>query len=111
MPARGDPALEALWKNVLDRWEEDSAHAAFLDHCQRTGHLAEAAARYRGMTGDRTRGPAAEKRLHGVATLAILALEASRSSPRESSQRARNLALIVLFLAGTLAWALYVSLR
>jgi hypothetical protein len=106
-----DVALEALWKNVTDRWETDAAHAAFLDHCQRTGQLAEAAARYRGMTGDRVRGPSAEKRLQGVATLAILALEAERTTPRESSRRGSQLALVVVFLAATLALSLYLTLR
>ncbi len=41
-----DPTLEALWKNVVDNWDNDSAHAQFLQHCQSTEQLAEAAARY-----------------------------------------------------------------
>ena len=106
-----DASLEALWKNALDHWDDDRAHAAFLDHCQRTGQLAEAAARYRGMTGDRSRGPSAEKRLHGVATLALLALEASRTTPRESRRNASALVLAVLFMAGALALTVYASLR
>jgi len=106
-----DAALEALWKNALDHWDDDRAHAAFLEHCQRTGQLAEAAARYRGMKGDRIRGPSAEKRLQGVATLAVLALEASRSSPRESGRSSTALVLVVLFLAGTLALTVYASMR
>jgi hypothetical protein len=32
-------ALETLWKHVLDRWEEDAAHRAFLEHCQRNDLL------------------------------------------------------------------------
>ncbi len=106
-----DASLDALWKNALDRWDDDRAHAAFLDHCQRTGQLAEAAARYRGMTGDRSRGPSAEKRLHGVATLALLALEASRTTPRESRRNASALVLTVLFMAGAIALTVYASLR
>jgi hypothetical protein len=106
-----DASLEALWKNALDRWDDDLAHAAFLEHCQRTGQLAEATARYRGMTGDRSRGPSAEKRLHGVATLALLALEASRTTPRESRRNASALVLVVLFMAGAIALTVYASLR
>jgi hypothetical protein len=106
-----DASLEALWKNALDRWDDDHAHAAFLEHCQRTGQLAEAAARYRGMTGDRSRGPSAEKRLQGVATLALLSLEASRTPPSETRRSAGALVLAVLFLAGTIAITVYASLR
>ncbi len=106
-----DPALEALWKNALDRWDEDAPHAAFLEHCQRTGQLAEAAARYRGMKGDHTRGASAEKRLQGVAALAVLALEASRTPQSENSRQGSRLVLAVLFLAATIALALYLSVH
>lgn len=106
-----DASCEALWKNALDHWDDDRAHAAFLEHCQRTGQLAEAAARYRGMTGDRSRGPSAEKRLQGVATLALLALEASRTPPHESRRSASALVLAVLFTAGAIALLVYASLR
>ena len=50
-----EPAFEALWKSVLDHWDEDRTHRAFLDYCGATDQLAEAAARYRGMKGDRDR--------------------------------------------------------
>jgi hypothetical protein len=106
-----DASLEALWKNALDSWDDDRTHAAFLEHCQRTGQLAEAAARYRGMTGDRSRGRSAEKRLQGVATLAVLALEASRTPPAAARRNASALVLAVLFLAGALALSVYASLR
>ena len=97
-----DPALEALWKNVLDHWEEEKSHAVFLEHCQRHDQLAEAAARYRGMTGDHHRGPSAQKRLNGVALLALAKLESARTSHRQVRRDAGKLALILLFLAGTL---------
>jgi hypothetical protein len=109
MPALPDAALEALWKNVVDRWDGDAAHAAFLEHCQRAGQLAEAAARYRGMTGDHVRGPSARKRLQGVATLAVLSLEASRTPARETSRKASQLVLVVLFLAAAVALAAYMG--
>jgi len=74
-----DPAFEALWKNVLDRWDDERAHGAFLELCQATDQLAEAAARYRGMKGDRDRSAVAEKRLAGIAIVALAKLEATRS--------------------------------
>jgi hypothetical protein len=95
-----DPTLEALWKHVLDDWEEDAAHGAFLEHCQRADQLVEAAVRYRGMKGDRERGKSAEKRLAGVAMLALAMLESSRSTPQAASSRGA-IALIAFFLLGT----------
>ncbi|MEO6601882.1 MAG: hypothetical protein ABIQ16_18535 [Polyangiaceae bacterium] len=73
-----EPAFEALWKSVLDRWDEDRAHGAFLDYCGATDQLAEAAARYRGMKGDHDRSAVAEKRLAGVAIVALAKLESTR---------------------------------
>jgi hypothetical protein len=97
-----DPSFEALWKNVLDRWDEERAHAAFLEHCQATDQLAEAAARYRGMKGDSERGALAEKRLAGVAIVALAKLEATRSEPRRSGSRTVALVLATGFGLGTI---------
>jgi hypothetical protein len=36
-----DPALEALWKKVLDDWENDAAHGSFLEYCQKSDQLLE----------------------------------------------------------------------
>src|SRR6188768_2738109 len=77
-----DAAFEALWKNVLDHWQDERAHGAFLELCQATDQLAEAAARYRGMKGDRDRSEVAEKRLAGIAIVALAKLHATRSVAR-----------------------------
>jgi hypothetical protein len=104
-----DPTLEALWKNALDHWDKDRAHGAFLEHCQSTGALAEAAARYRGMTGDRERSESARKRLAGVAVLAMASLEAARTPERTVNRQAGALILMVFFAAATLALLAYLS--
>lgn len=96
-----DTAFEALWKHVLDHWDEDKPHGAFLEHCRATNQLAEAAARYRGMTGDRERGAAAQKRLQGVLVLAMAALEATRTARPETKSSMTSLLLIVFFVAAT----------
>ena len=103
MSAIPDPALEALWKNVLDRWNDDRAHGAFLDHCQAADQLVEAAVRYRGMTGDRERSESARKRLQGVAILAMAKLEQART-PRDRSRRWRFGGLLVtaFFIVATI---------
>ena len=97
-----DPALEALWKNVLSNWENDAAHHAFLDHCQRHEALDEAAVRYRGMQGDHDRGPGAEKRLTAVLMLAMSKLEVSRKAPTDRFSSVTKLILIAFFLVGSL---------
>jgi len=102
-----DPALEALWKNVITNWDHDSAHHAFLDHCQRHEALDEAAVRYRGMKGDRDRGPGAEKRLTAVLMLAMSKLEVSRKAPEPRRSGAAKLILIAFFLLGSLLMLAY----
>jgi hypothetical protein len=101
-----DSSFDALWKHVIDNWDDDKAHGAFLEHCQEHGHLAEAAARYRGMTGDRERGPSAEKRLQAVALLAVAKLESMRS-PAAPPRQAGGLLLIAFFVTATLVLMAY----
>ena len=105
-----DLAFDALWKNVLDRWDDDRAHGAFLEHCQATDQLAEAAARYRGMKGDRERSAVAEKRLAGVAIVALAKLEATRTQPRHSRSRTGALVVASAFGLATVALLAYLML-
>jgi hypothetical protein len=102
-----DPALDALWKHVLDNWQNAAAHRAFLDHCQRSDALVEAAVRYRGMKGDHERGASAEKHLNAVLMLAMSRLEVARSEPRASSGNWPKLVLIGFFSLGSLLILLY----
>jgi hypothetical protein len=104
-----DPALEALWKNALDHWDEDKAHIAFIDACRDSGKLAEAASRYRGMSGDRDRGPEAERRLKGVLAIAMAQLEVARSPEPVSKRRAGTLTVLVLLVAGTIGLLAYLT--
>jgi hypothetical protein len=105
-----DAAFEALWKNVLDRWDDERAHGAFLEHCQLSDQLAEAAARYRGMMGDRERGAVAEKRLARVAIVALAKLEATRSRLQHTGSRTGTLIAATAFGLGTLALLAYLML-
>lgn len=98
-----DLELEALWKKVVDDWDSDAAHGAFVEHCQLTDQLLEAAVRYRGMSGDRDRGPSAKKRLEGISLLALAKLEAARTTMPEARKNAGRILLILFFVAGTMA--------
>ena len=98
-----DAELEALWKRVVDQWDDQAAHGAFLDHCQSRDQLAEAAARYRGMSGDRERGDAAKKRLQGVTILALARLESERTVRDESGRNRLGGLVLLALIAGALA--------
>jgi hypothetical protein len=103
-------ALETLWKHVLDRWEEDAAHRAFLEHCQRNDLLVEAAVRYRGMQGDHARGPLAEQKLTAIRALALARLAASRTPERRrSGGRTLSYLLIAFFVIGTVGLLAYLN--
>jgi hypothetical protein len=104
-----DAAFEALWKNVLDHWDEDRAHGAFLEHSQRSDQLAEAAARYRGMKGDRDRSAMAQKQLAGLAIVALAKLEATRSQA-PTPRRTGRLILAASFGLATIGLLAYLSL-
>jgi len=104
-----DPTLEALWKRVLDAWDDDRAHGAFLDHCQSSDRLVEAAVRYRGMTGDHARAAVAEKKLKAVALLALTRLEVSRTSAPRARSEALSLSLLVLFISATIGLLAYLG--
>ena len=106
----GDAAFEALWKNVLDHWDEERAHGAFLEHCQLSNQLPEAAARYRGMKGDRDRSAIAEKRLAAVAIVALAKLEASRTKAPRSSRPVGALILAASFGLAAVALLAYLFL-
>jgi hypothetical protein len=102
-----DPALEALWKHTLDHWDNEAAHRAFLEHCQEREVLDEAAVRYRGMKGDRDKGPVAEQRLKAILVLAMSKLELRRAEPKAAWSGLSKLLLILFFLFGSLAVLAY----
>jgi hypothetical protein len=98
-----DPALETLWKRVLDDWNDDAAHGAFMEHCRATSQLLEGAVRYRGMAGDHARGPVASKRLEAIAHLAVSELETERTPEPRGMQFVTQVVLIVIFVGATVA--------
>lgn len=105
-----DPVLEQLWKRVLDEWGDEATHSAFLDYCQRSDRLVDAAVRYRGMAGDRERAPVAEKKLKAVAILALARLEVARLSDRSPPSRLGSYLLIAFFLVASLGLLAYVRM-
>jgi hypothetical protein len=106
LPVPMDPVGEALWAKVLEDWEDDARHAAFIAHCQMSQGLGLAAARYRvvveGGDGYRAlanRGEDAKKRLAGVTTLALMVMQSTATTPEEVKRPARWVAALVVLFA------------
>jgi hypothetical protein len=105
----GDSAFETLWKNALDRWEDEAAHRAFLEYCRAHDQLVEAAVRYRGMKGDHTRGELAQKKLTAITAMALARLESARTPDRRKSSRMLGYVLVAFFIAATIGLLAYLG--
>ena len=112
-----DP-LPGLWQHTLDRWHDERAHDAFLEHCRAAGRLGEAARRYRhtlhseARQSDEVGREIARRRLAAIGVLALAALESSRVPPAAASRGWRVAAWLlgIALFAGALA-TLWLALR
>lgn len=104
-----DPVLEALWKRVLEAWEDDRTHAAIIDHGLRTQALPELARRYRALADDPQKGAVAHKKLDAIVLAATSMLFAQKTpSPGRVPLPITLSAFGVCFvLLAWLAWALW----
>jgi hypothetical protein len=93
----------------VDSWDDEAAHAAFLEYCRRAERLVEAAVRYRGMVGDHARSQVAKKKLDAVSLLAMATLDLSRREERRTSSHAASYLLIAFFLVATIGLLAYVG--
>lgn len=74
--------LDILWKNTLDHWNDDKAHAAFLEFAAAKGELPEAAGRYREIKdAGGERSEMAAKKLSAIVTIAMQMLASERTDP------------------------------
>jgi len=103
-----DPAVDELWARVSASFQDEKAHAAFVEVCRVRDALPDAAARYRearDASDDEVTRALLEKRLEGIALLAMMDLAASRSAepPRELQVAHRVLRwAVLLFFLGAL---------
>ena len=74
-----DPVLEALWKRVLDAWDDDATHAALLDHALRAQALPEIAGRYRALSDDAGKGAVAKKKVDAIVVTATHMLMSTKT--------------------------------
>jgi hypothetical protein len=105
-----DPVLEALWKRVLEAWDDDRPHAALLEHALRAQALPEVAGRYRALVDDPDKGARAKKRVDAV-VVAATQLLMSMKTPKVGGKVPLSIALtafaICMLLLAWLAWAVW----
>lgn len=102
--AADQATFEARWKKVLADFEGDEAHGAFVQHAQRANLLPEAAKRYRlhkdqlaeQGEDDPAKLELIDKRLGGIAMLAMAQLDANKTEPQPSNWRRIFTVLVAL---------------
>ena len=104
-----DPVLEALWKRVLEAWDDEKAHGALIEHAVREQRLPETAGRYRALVDDPERGAVAKKKLDAIvlaATQMLMAMKTPKPGKVPISLTLTAVAICAVLLAW-LGWALW----
>ena len=100
-----DAILEALWKRVLEAWDDDKPHQAALTYALQNERLPDIAGRYRKLLDDPDKGVRAKKRIDAIVLTATQLLMATKTPPREkipwqwTASVAAVFVLVVSFLA------------
>jgi hypothetical protein len=106
--ASADPVFDALWKRVLEAWDDDKTHNALLEHAIRAGELPEAAGRYRALRDDPEKGARAKKRLDAIVIAATQMMMAQKSPPTRARVPWPLTVLAVLVCFALLTWLAWV---
>jgi hypothetical protein len=80
-----DPALEALWQQVVNSWDGEETHRSFLDACAISNNLAYAASCYRTM-----KTQCSEREEH-----CNRQLQAARTEPKKTNRIVNWVAFVV----------------
>lgn len=78
-----DAVFDALWKRVLEAWDDERPHQAALGYALEHEMLPEIAGRYRKLADDPDKGPRAKKKIDGIVVAATQLLMATKTPPRE----------------------------
>jgi hypothetical protein len=104
-----DAVLEALWKRVVEAWDDEKTHGALIEHAMREQRLPEVAGRYRALADDPEKGAVAKKKLDAVvlaATQMLLAMKTPKPGKVPIPITLTAFAVSALLLAW-LGWALW----
>jgi hypothetical protein len=104
-----DAVLEALWKRVLEAWDDDKTHAAVIEHAVREQRLPDVAGRYRALKDDPEKGVRAQKKLDAIVIAATQMLYTMKTPPRQKVPLPITLTALAvsLLLLGWVAYALW----
>lgn len=80
-----DALFEALWKRVLESWDDDKPHVAILEHAVRNERMPELAGRYRAQKEVPGREERAKKKLDGIIVAATQMLMATKTERPEKA--------------------------
>lgn len=80
-----DALFEALWKRVLESWDDDKPHVAILEHAVRNERMPELAGRYRAQKEVPGREERAKKKLDGIIVAATQMLMATKTDRDEKA--------------------------
>ena len=100
-----DAIVEALWKRVLEAWDDDRPHQAALSYALQNERLPDIAGRYRKLLDDPEKGARAKKKIDAIVIAATQLLMATKTPPREkvpwqwTASVAAVFVLVVSFLA------------
>lgn len=95
MDTSEDAALEALWHQVLERWDQEEVHGAFLEAAVLVRRLPFAATRYRTERVHPEHAERAEQQLARITVQALSLLEGTRSPPPDHKKTIQRVALAV----------------
>ncbi|HEY6728014.1 MAG TPA: hypothetical protein VI197_28590 [Polyangiaceae bacterium] len=110
-PALAGAAFEALWAHVLEHWEDDKAHLAFLEYCQAHDQLLPAAKRYRELNQSPAHQAQATRRLKAISLLALARMEGARSAPGDAKRQAGRLVALIFLVAMATSLLIFYGLR
>ncbi len=94
-----DPAFDALWTAVLERWDDDKPHHAILDYAIKNEKMPSLAGRYKGLTTDIDKAERAKKKMDGVVIAATHMLISMKSPKRTKTPWQWNALIIVVCIS------------
>ncbi|MFO0602762.1 MAG: hypothetical protein U0324_06280 [Polyangiales bacterium] len=103
-PPPTDDPLDAAWVALMERWDRDEGHRAFVGLAASLERLPDAARRYRALSSDPARAERAKQGVDRVLAAAMSAMKpASRERPRSVNVGLPLGVLAAAFLATMLA--------
>lgn len=101
-----DVVFDALWKRVVENWDDDKPHQAILKFAIDGDRMPDLAGRYRKLRDDPERAARAQKKIDGIVIAATQMLMSMKTPPRTKTpwQWTASVAFVCLLV---LTWLSY----